>query len=199
MHTNANRRASMRNYTSVKHTFRGHELEPSYARVPYKFLCQITVWCSLWEEEESKCILNLSKHVSLSGTCLVFPARRGRKRVLYKFEDPGAVALLEFCERSEQDSSIYVTRIWCICAIGRLCWVIYGSIKCPADLWILWILTHFSKCIYQMVAHWSIYQMRCTIDQMRRSIKRAWHINLLINLLISLLIYLSFYLFSLIS
>ena len=35
-HTNAKRRASMRYYTSVKHTFGGHELEPSYARVPYK-------------------------------------------------------------------------------------------------------------------------------------------------------------------
>ena len=35
-HTNAKHRASMRYYTSVKHTFGGHELEPSYARVPYK-------------------------------------------------------------------------------------------------------------------------------------------------------------------
>ena len=35
-HTNTKCRASMRYYTSVKHTFRGHELEPSYARVPYK-------------------------------------------------------------------------------------------------------------------------------------------------------------------
>ena len=26
----------MRYYTSVKHTFRGHELEPSYSQVPYK-------------------------------------------------------------------------------------------------------------------------------------------------------------------
>ena len=76
--------------------------------------------------------------------------------------------------------SIYVARVWWIYAIGRLCWVIYGSIKCPADLWILWILTHFSKCIYQMVAHWSIYQMRCIIDQTCRSIKRSWHIYIYI-------------------
>ena len=28
--------------------------------------------------------------------------------MLYKFEDPGAVALLGFCEHSEQNSSIYI-------------------------------------------------------------------------------------------
>ena len=35
-HTNAKHRSSMSYYTSVKHTFRGHELEPSHAKVPYK-------------------------------------------------------------------------------------------------------------------------------------------------------------------
>ena len=35
-HTDAKTRASMRYYTSVKHTRRGHELEPANAVVPYK-------------------------------------------------------------------------------------------------------------------------------------------------------------------
>ena len=41
-------------------------------------------------------------------TCFVFITRIGRQRVFFKCEDPGADALLGFCKRSEQNSSIYI-------------------------------------------------------------------------------------------